>query len=239
VGAEHPPHGTLAGMAVLVVDRHPTSRAALQQQLATWDVTAEVAESAEGVIPTMRRSARAGRAFAAAIVDSLQGEIDVLTLARSIKADPLCAGTRLILLSSHAMRGQAGEARAAGFDAFLSKPVRQSPLYDCLVTLLGPTPAARPRSLITRHSLAEARGAARQRILLAEDNEVNQKLAVALLERFGYRVEVVGTGAEAVRAVRESLRPGADGARCRLDGYEATEAIRREGEMAGGYRSSP
>jgi two-component system sensor histidine kinase/response regulator len=232
VGAERAPHGTLAGMAVLVVDAHPTGRAALQQQLAAWDVTAEAVESAEGVIPALRRRARAGGGFAAAIVDS-QLEVDVLTLARSIKADPICAGTRLILLSSHAVRGQAGEAQAAGFDAFLSKPVRQSPLYDCLVTLLAP-PATRPHTLITRHSLAEVRGATRPRILLAEDNEVNQKLAVALLERFGYRVEVVGTGADAVKAVREGRYDLVlmDCQMPELDGYEATEAIRRE-EVAG------
>jgi two-component system sensor histidine kinase/response regulator len=233
-GAEPPAHGTLAGLAVLVVDDHATSRAALQQQLASWDMTAEVADGAGAVIPALRHAARGGRPFAAAILDAHLDECDVLALARSIKADPMCAGTRLVLLSSHAMRGQAGEAQTAGFEAFLSKPVRQSPLHDCLVTLLGPAPAAGARALITRHSLADARGAARPRILLAEDHEVNQKLAVALLERSGFRVEVVGNGAEAVRAVREGRYDLVlmDCQMPELDGYEAAAAIRR-GEADG------
>jgi PAS domain S-box-containing protein len=230
LGEEHPAHATLAGLAVLVIDHHATSRAALQQQLVSWDVTVEMVDEAKGAVPAMRRRARAGQPFAAAIVDSQLGEIDVLALARSIKADPICGGTRLVLLASNGVRGQAAEAQAAGFDAFLSKPVRQSPLHDCLVTLLGEVPATRSRALVTRHSLAEARGAARPRILLAEDNEVNQKLAVALLERCGYRVEVVGTGAAAVRAVREGKYDLVlmDCQMPELDGYEATEAIRRE-----------
>ena len=110
-----------------------------------------------------------------------------------------------------AARGQAGEARAAGFDAFLTKPVRQSPLYDCLATLLGAPEDSPPAPLVTRHSLAEARNARRYRILLAEDHPINQKLAVAVLEKLGYRVEVVGDGAQAVAAVRGGGRkPGCE-----------------------------
>jgi CheY-like chemotaxis protein/HPt (histidine-containing phosphotransfer) domain-containing protein len=212
-----------------VVDDHATSRAVIQQHLRSWNMTVEAADAPGAVLPVMRAHAAAGRPFAVAILDFQMPGMDGLALARLVKTDPLLAATRLVLLSSAAVRGQAGEARVAGFDAFLTKPVRQSPLYDCLVTLLG-APAVNPGApLLTRHSLAEAKNARRFRILLAEDHEINQKLAVALLERFGYRVEVVGTGAQAVAAVR---RGGYDLVLmdCQmpeLDGYEATAEIRR------------
>jgi CheY-like chemotaxis protein/HPt (histidine-containing phosphotransfer) domain-containing protein len=146
-----------------------------------------------------------------------------------VRSDPAIAGTHLVLLSGTGVRGEATEASGAGFDAFLSKPVRQSPLHDCLVTLVGALGGAGAHPLITRHTLAESRSARRARILLAEDNEVNQKLAVAVLEKFGFRVEVVADGREAVRAVAgggydlilmDCQMP-------ELDGYAAATEIRR------------
>ena len=156
---------------------------------------------------------------------------------------PPCPDPPACSSSSAAVRGQAGEARAAGFDAFLTKPVRQSPLCDCLATLLGaPTAAAPGTPIVTRHTLAEARSARRFRILLAEDHEINQKLAVAVLEGFGYRVEVVGTGAQAVAAVTPGrLRPGADGLPDAGAGRVRGHAPRSAGatDSAGPFRSSP
>ncbi len=226
---EQGPPGTLAGIAVLVAGDHPSGLASLQQQLASWDVAVEVAGSPGDVLSRLRHRAEAGSPFAVAIVDAQLGGCDTLALARAIKQDPAARGTRLVLLSAGSMRGRAGEAKSAGFDALLTKPVRQSQLHDCLVTLLGAPRAEEPRPIVTRHSLADARGAHRPTILLAEDNEVNQKLAVALLEQFGYRVEVVGNGVEAVAAVR---RGGYDLVLmdCQMpemDGYEATAEIRR------------
>ena len=166
---------------------------------------------------------------AVALVDRQSPRVDALGLARIIRSEPAIAGTRLVLLSGNGLRGEATEASTAGFDAFLSKPVRQSPLHDCLVTLLGVPEEAGAHPLITRHTLAESRSARRARILLAEDNEVNQKLAVAVLEKFGYRVEVVVDGREAVSAV---ARGGYDLVLmdCQmpeLDGYAAATEIRR------------
>jgi CheY-like chemotaxis protein/HPt (histidine-containing phosphotransfer) domain-containing protein len=190
----------------------------------------ETADTPDAVLPAMRARAAQGRPFAIAIVDFHMPGMDALDLARAIKAETRLARTRLVLVSMGAVRGQAGEARDAGFDAFLTKPVRQSPLYDCLATLLGGPTAAVPGSpILTRHTLAEAKNAHRYRILLAEDHEINQKLAVAVLEGMGYRVEVVGTGRQAIEAVR---RGGYDLVLmdCQmpeLDGYEATAEIRR------------
>ena len=234
--APRSPAESLARVPVLVVDDHRTSHAVLQQHLRSWKMVVEAVGSPEEVLPAMRSRAAQARPFAVAILDFQMPGMDGLALARAIKADQQLGRTRLVLLSSTAVRGQAAEARAAGFDAFLTKPVRQSPLYDCLATLLGAPAVESSAPLVTRHSLAEAKNARRHRILLAEDHEINQKLAVAVLEGFGYRVEVVGTGKQAVAAVR---RGGYDLVLmdCQmpeLDGYEATGEIRR-GE-AGGTR---
>jgi two-component system sensor histidine kinase/response regulator len=219
----------LAGLPVLVLDGHASARAALQAALERWQVAVAATADADEGLAILRRWASEGKRSAVALVDHQSPRFDALTLARTIRAEPALAGTRLVLLSGTGVRGEATEASGAGFDAFLSKPVRQSPLHDCLVTLLGSPASAGARPLITRHTLAETRSARRARILLAEDNEVNQKLAVAVLEKFGYRVEVVGDGREAVSAV---CRGGYDLVLmdCQmpeLDGYAAATEIRR------------
>ncbi len=219
----------LAGQPVLLLEGHASARAALQSTLERWQVAVASTGSADEALAILRRWATEGRGRAVALVDRQSPRVDALGLARIIRSEPAIAGTRLVLLSGNGLRGEATEASTAGFDAFLSKPVRQSPLHDCLVTLLGVAEEAGAHPLITRHTLAESRSARRARILLAEDNEVNQKLAVAVLEKFGYRVEVVADGREAVGAV---ARGGYDLVLmdCQmpeLDGYAAATEIRR------------
>jgi CheY-like chemotaxis protein len=135
-----------------------------------------------------------------------------LDLVKAVKADSLLAATRLVLLTSRGQRGDAVLARDAGCMAYLTKPVRETQLRECLAAVLNAAPASMtvegnsghevPTStLITRHSLAEARMRDSPRILLAEDNVVNQKVAVRMLEKLGYRVDVVSNGREAVEAV--------------------------------------
>ena len=155
---------------------------------------------------------------------------------RAIKADPSLAPVRLVLLTSVALRGQAARARQAGVAGYLSKPVRQAQLFDCLATVMGAPPDVEPtRPLITRHSLAEARGQARPRVLVAEDNAINQKVAVRLLEKLGYRADVVANGAEAVAAVAQIPYAAVlmDCQMPEMDGFAATTVIRaRRGERS-------
>ncbi|MGH7534475.1 MAG: ATP-binding protein, partial [Gemmatimonadales bacterium] len=153
--------GTLAGLPVLVVDSHPTSRAVLEQHLDGWGVSVDTVETPEDALALVRRRSTEGCPVQVAIVDMQLPGMGALALGREIKTDPTIARTHLVLLSSAAVRGQAGEARAAGFSAFLTKPIRQSSLYDCLITLIGAPPEALPQPIITRHTLAEARGASR------------------------------------------------------------------------------
>ncbi|HKU62272.1 MAG TPA: response regulator [Gemmatimonadales bacterium] len=224
------PPAALAGLPVLLLEGHASARAALQATLERWHVAVASTGSADEGLAILRHWASEGRPRAVALVDRQSPRVDALGLARRIRSEPGIAGTRLVLLSGSGVRGEATEASTAGFDAFLSKPVRQSPLHDCLVTLLGVPEEGGAHPLITRHTLAESRSARRARILLAEDNEVNQKLAVAVLEKFGYRVEVVADGREAVSAVSHGGYDLVlmDCQMPELDGYAAASEIRRQ-----------
>ena len=171
----------------------------------------------------------AGRTVDAAIIDMHMPEMDGLALGHAMKADARSAGIPLILLTSGAKRGDAAQARACGFSAFLTKPVKSAHLRQCLATALGqveePSTTREP-PLITRHTLAEQ--AARRRILVAEDNLTNQKVVMLMLQRLGYRADVVGDGQQAVRAL-ESIPYDLVLMDCQMpemDGYKATRVIR-------------
>jgi CheY-like chemotaxis protein len=174
-----------------------------------------------------------------AILDMQMPEMDGMELARKIKSDPALASTRLVLLTSMGQRGDAKEAGWAGIEAYLTKPVRQSELYDALATVMGTSDqdkdnASKPdKRLVTRHSTREAKAQSRGRVLIAEDNPVNQKVALRMLEKLGYRVDVVGDGRQAVEALEHSTYAVVlmDVQMPEMDGYEATAEIRRrEGE---------
>jgi CheY-like chemotaxis protein len=154
--------------------------------------------------------------------------MDGMTLARAIKSDPVLATLPLVLLTSVSYRGCAGEAQHAGFSAFLLKPIRQSQLYDCITAVIGTATAPSPTRLITRHTLKEAQAQLRARVLVAEDNAVNQKVALRMLEKLGCRVDVVANGREAVEAsARISYQClFMDCQMPEMDGYEATAVIR-------------
>src|SRR5262249_33103287 len=151
--------------------------------------------------------------------------MDGLELARPIKADSALADVRLIMLTSLGVRGQREQARAAGFDDYLVKPVRQSQLYDCLITVMAarePLPSAPTRLApdSERRPLPVAQGL---HVLLAEDNAVNQTLALRMLEKLGCRVDVVSNGRDAVAAVArgEYALVFMDCQMPEMDGFEA------------------
>ncbi len=167
--------------------------------------------------------------------------MDGLELARVIKDDPALAQIRLVMMSSVGRRGDAEEARQAGIEAYLNKPVRQSQLYDAIATVIGKPveeqEAARPErqtQLVTRHSLKEAKVRSRVRVLVAEDNQVNQKVAVRMLEKLGYRADVAANGLEAVEALSRIPYSAIlmDVQMPEMDGYEATMTIRRHEYVA-------
>jgi CheY-like chemotaxis protein len=160
-------------------------------------------------------------------------DVDGFSMARHIRADPTLAATPLMMLTSLTSRGDARASQEAGFDAYLTKPVKKSLLESGLRTLLGQSGETSPKPLlITRHTLAES--ARRGRILLVEDNLTNQRLALKLLERMGHHVDVAVNGQEALNLLANG---GFDLVLmdCQMpvmDGFQAVAAI-RSGEIAG------
>lgn len=228
------PVADLRGLRVLVVDDNSTNRAILHHQLGSWGLRSQGARSGERALEALRAARTRGGPYELAILDFMMPGMDGIELARAIKADPDIASVRLVMLTSFGQRGHAAAAEEAGIAGYLMKPVRQSQLYDCLVTVMG-LPAPRPEEparptgqLVTRHTLEEAKSRARARVLVAEDNEINQKVAVTMLEKLGYRPDVVSNGADAVEAtsrdaydavLMDCQMPG-------VDGFTATAAIR-------------
>ena len=157
--------------------------------------------------------------------------MDGLELAHTIKADPTIASVRLVLLTSLGRRGDAKAAQDAGFIGYLTKPIRKGQLQACLETVMGyepQDPATVPRPFITSHHLQELRRQKAARILVADDHHVNQQLAVMLVERLGYRADVVANGQEAIEALSRMSYDAIlmDCHMPQIDGYEATRAIR-------------
>ncbi|MBA2269066.1 MAG: PAS domain S-box protein [Chthoniobacterales bacterium] len=232
----------LREMSVLIVDDNATNRRILREQLISRGIRSASAEDGPHALEALRRAADRGESYDLAILDMQMPGMDGLQLAQTIKADPSISPVRLVMLTSVGERGDGEKARRAGIEAYLTKPVRQSELYDCLVTMVskpadGVPTQERSVSLVTRHSLKEKKAGFRAHILVAEDNPVNQKVAVRTLEKLGYRVDVVPNGAEALEALARVPYAAVlmDVQMPEMDGYEATAEIRRrESEGSGG-----
>jgi signal transduction histidine kinase/CheY-like chemotaxis protein len=233
--AIHPTRTGLRGLRVLIVDDHETNRRILHKQITSWGMKDEVTEDGPGALKLLRAAAERDEAYDLAILDMQMPGMDGTQLARAIRDDPAVSSTRLVLLTSIGLNIHE-EARLAGVEVILSKPVRQSQLYDALATMMGGTPAEAPASASRGNArpalhatpVAEV-PASRGHILLAEDHPVNRMVAVAMLERSGYRVDAVGNGREAVEALTRIPYAAVlmDVQMPEMDGYEATAEIRR------------
>ncbi len=226
---------SLSGSRTLIVDDHAMSRKTLEYQLRAKGLAYDSAEGGAHALDLLRSAAERGEPFDLAILDLQMPSMDGLELARRIKTESPISATRLILLTSLGRRGDAKAAQDAGIAAYLTKPIRQSQLYSCLSLVLADAspavsgPAQPPALLITRHSLSEAQAQSRGHILVAEDNPVNQKVAVKMIEKLGYRVDVAGNGREAVEAL-ERIAYAMVLMDCQMpvmDGFQATTVIRR------------
>jgi CheY-like chemotaxis protein len=219
----------LEGVRVLLVDDHATNLANLQTQFSAWKIPFEVATDRAAALKALRAAAPTPGPFAAALIDQGVPGIDGLDLARAIKDDPAIAGTRLVLLATRRHPHGAEELHRAGIHKTCLKPVRQSQLFDTLVNAIADSPAI----VAAASGPAIAAGAQHpERILLAEDNAVNQRVALGQLRALGYAADAVANGFEALQALARAPYDIIlmDCHMPELDGYEATAAIRqREG----------
>ena len=218
---------TLTGQRALVVDDNATNRRILRQQLLSWGV--EAVEAADGyqALELALTAAQDGRSFDLGVVDLNMPGMDGIELARTLKADPATAQTMLFLLSSSGHRLEAAESHLTGFAASLTKPVRSSELFDCLITSLNAGSSIAPSAAAAKGRSEPARSSGT--ILLVEDNKVNQLVGSKVLENLGYTFTVANNGVEAVDAFRSGSFDAIlmDCQMPEMDGYEATAVIRR------------
>jgi CheY-like chemotaxis protein len=227
------PAEALEGLLVLVVDDNATNRRILQETLAQWHMRPVPADSGPRALEIIREHALAGERFALALLDVQMPGMDGFTLASRIQQDHTFAGPRIMMLSSVDIRSMSPESRADGVTEHLVKPVTRANLLKAILKVLGysqKVPAASDRPVLS--------GALRPlRILLAEDNPVNQKVGVRLLERQGHSVALVSTGAEALESsAREKFDMILmDIQMPVMNGYDATRAIRARERNTGGH----
>ncbi|WP_158073536.1 hybrid sensor histidine kinase/response regulator [Actinophytocola xanthii] len=223
------------GVRVLVVDDNATNRQVLNDLLSTWSARPHCVTDAASALTALHQAVTAADPFAVALLDMQMPDLDGLGLARAISGEPRLSGTRLVMLTSTDHAGDARAARESGVKAYLTKPVRAAQLRKALLQLLDravldqgeiPDPRPAPTLPAERERTEQERTA---RILVAEDNEVNQRVVVAMLTSLGYRADVAADGEEALRMVRTGNYAAVlmDCQMPRLDGYQATERLRR------------
>jgi signal transduction histidine kinase/CheY-like chemotaxis protein len=223
----------LHNLPVLVVDDNFTNRRVLQGMLDRWGMRCTSVEGGKQALVALEIARKAGQLFPLILLDGQMPDIDGFTLAALIQKDPELAGAAMIMLTSAGHPGDAARCRELSISAYLLKPVRQGELLEAIRQVLQKTPV--PTPLVTRHTLRETNN--RARILLAEDNAVNQVLAIRLLEKRGYVVSLAGDGRAALTALEKDSfdlvlmdiqMPG-------MDGFEATSAIREKEKTTGAH----
>jgi PAS domain S-box-containing protein len=230
----------LRGLRVLVVDDNDTNRRILDKQVTSWGMRDGLTGDAFEALRMLKEARRSGIPYDVAILDMHMPGMDGIELAKRIKEAPELSQIRLVLLTSMGRRSDDPRAESAGLDAYLTKPVRQSELYDCLLTVMGspvghPEPSTRRADpLVARRArrVVSRRPENRPHILLAEDNPVNQQVAVKMLENLGYDVAVAANGREALDSLAHTTYAAVlmDVQMPEMDGYEATAEIRRREE---------
>ncbi|MCW5892666.1 MAG: response regulator [bacterium] len=225
----------LEGLRVLVVDDNATNRFIVQQAVASWGCVVDEVDGGSAAVARLRAAAAAGTPFDLVVLDMQMPDVDGAATARLVRCDPAISTTPIILLSSIGAVRSASAFRAMGFDAALTKPVRQSALFDAIAEVLGRQPAAGPVRHAPKEALPAAAVSLGLRVLLVEDNPVNQAVAVQMLQRqLGCEVDTAHDGREAVAAVARAAYDVVlmDVQMPEMDGFAATAEIRRN-EAAG------
>ena len=232
----------LGGARVLVVDDNATNRQITGHQLRSWKVYERAAASGPEALDILRDAEADGAPYDVALLDMQMPGMDGMMLARAMEREPALAVTRRSIMTSLGQRPSDAELHEAGVDAYLAKPIRQSRLLDCLSRVLtrgGRDASSRTTGWLVRRSTLlapeSAAGARNIRILLADDNRINQKVAMGQLRRLGHTADTVVNGLEVLDALTQKPYDVVlmDCQMPEMDGYDATRAIRRrEAEAA-------
>ncbi|MFO7981430.1 MAG: response regulator [Candidatus Aminicenantes bacterium] len=220
----------LRNVRILIVDDNTTNRQRLAEQLESWGVRHTETESAAEATRRLRAARAKGDPFHIMITDMQISETDGESLGKAVKSDPELRDTHLVMMSSLGKRGNTKRLKGIGFSAFLTKPVKQSQLYDRLITILGvdADAAKSQESAPGVHPTINKAHRSKARILLAEDNLTNQEVAIGILEKLGFSADVVTNGREAVQALEKAPYDLVlmDVQMPEMNGIEATRAIR-------------
>jgi CheY-like chemotaxis protein len=222
---------SISGKKILIADKSSINRDVMGTYISSWNCVYSEASNAAGALDLLRIAADEGSPYDLAIIDQMLEDMNGEDLGHRIKESPNLNDTILVLLTSLGLRGDANRAKKIGFSGYLHKPIKRSQLLSCLVTLFGGLSQEKnegaEKVFVTRHSIKEY-DKHHVRILLAEDNPVNQKLALKLLEKFGYRADAVTNGKEVIKTFEKTNYDIIlmDVQMPEMDGFETTSVIR-------------
>jgi two-component system sensor histidine kinase/response regulator len=219
------PTYSLNGVRALIVDDDPVCRRIFHHYLVSWGLLCDTAKDATEALVVLREQALAGAPYALAIVDYAMPDFNGVELAEQIRADTLLLNTQLILVTGHDSPGLGKGAIAAGFSSYMTKPIRQSQLFECIARTVDTSrPAKRPAPPKAEQTVVRS-----QRVLLVEDQPVNQRLATLQLGKLGFASVAVCNGEEALAALLEGEFAIIlmDCQMPVMDGFATTRAIRQ------------
>jgi signal transduction histidine kinase/DNA-binding response OmpR family regulator len=231
----------LRGLAALIVDDNATNRHILLEQLICWGMRPTAVESGPAALTELRNAAAAGEPYHLVLLDAMMPEMDGFTLAEEVRRQPDLAGLTIMMLSSADHQGDAGRCKRLGLAAYLIKPIKASELRDAILAALGKASSgvivSTTRAPSPRISHGPSAPTSLLRILVAEDNLVNQRVMVQMLQKQHHTVVVVADGQSALESVRRERFDLVlmDVQMPHMDGLEATAAIRQHEQTTVGH----
>ncbi|NLA73908.1 MAG: response regulator, partial [Deltaproteobacteria bacterium] len=226
------PKATVRTRKILLVDKNDSSRESISTHISTWGCKYDEASTGAEAIEKLELAEKSQSPFHICIIAQMLDDMNGEDLGRIIRSRSGLQDISLVLIAYFGLRGDASRIKEIGFSAYLPKPVKQSQLLSCLEAVIENRGYSKKdpekKRLVTRHSLLDSEKHS-IKILLAEDNPVNQKLALRLFEKFGYRADPVNNGREAIEMLKKSRYHMVfmDIQMPEMDGFEATEIIRK------------